>query len=316
MPINNLYDAQSAMAFAVQQASNIETTIYEVKYPSFEFRDFVPIVTEGNEWARSTTFYSQDVAGKADWISGAANDMPYVDLNRSKYEQPFFMAGIGYQWNLEELNVARMLGSNMPDDKARGASKRAQEMLWNIAMTGDTPKAWTGLINDAGVTAGNVLANGSGSTTLWANKTADQILNDINIGISGVFTSTQEVEIADTILLPSAIYQSIASIPRATGSDMTIMNFLQKNNAYTAQTGQPLMIKGLRALATAGSGSTGRMVVYRRDKEVVRFHLPMPHRFEPVWQNGPMNWMVPGIMRTGGIEIRLPKAIRYYDGIL
>jgi hypothetical protein len=48
---------------------------------------------------------------------------------------------------------------------------------------------------------------------------------------------------------------------------------------------------------------------------VLKMHIPMPHRFLPVWQTGPMFYEVPGIFRLGGLEIRRPKAVRYVDGI-
>jgi hypothetical protein len=48
---------------------------------------------------------------------------------------------------------------------------------------------------------------------------------------------------------------------------------------------------------------------------VLKMHIPMPHRFLPVWQTGPMRFDVPGIFRLGGLEIRRPKAVRYVDGI-
>ena len=72
------------------------------------------------------------------------------------------------------------------------------------------------------------------------------------------------------------------------------------------------MIQVLRGLETAAAGNKGRAIAYRRDPEVLRFHLPMPLRFmEP--QQHLITYIVPGIMRIGGLEIRLPKAIRYLD---
>jgi hypothetical protein len=41
----------------------------------------------------------------------------------------------------------------------------------------------------------------------------------------------------------------------------------------------------------------------------------MPHRFLPVWQTGPLRWDVPGVMRFGGLDVRLPNEISYTDGI-
>jgi len=311
-----LYDAQSTFSFAVQQATSIEAQVFQIRYPSFDYASIVPVITQGNEWARSTTFFSADIAGVAEWLSGAANDMPYADIDRAMFEHPFHMAGIGYQWNLEEIQTAMMLGVALTSDKATAARRIAEKFLYTLATIGDTAKGWKGLINQTGVTAGDVPADGTGSVTWWAAKTPDQILRDINAALSGIYTTSGETELADTLLLPTAAYLDIATRRLDATNQISILNFVRQNNVYTAETGQPLLIRAVRALLTADPGGDGRMVAYRRDPEVVRFHLPMPHRFLPVWQNGPMNWMVPGILRTGGVEVRLPKAMRYADGIV
>lgn len=308
-------DAQAALGFVMPAFYNIERTIYQRKYPSFDYASLIPVVTEGNEWARGALFRSSDAAGKAEFLSGKGFDMPYADVTRDQALKGFELAGIGYEWSLEELNVAALEGRSLGDEKASAARKIAEQMLWNIGMTGSVEKNWTGLINDAAVPTANAAADGTGATTTWSTKTPDQILRDINAAITGIFTTTQETEMSDTILLPTARYLSISTIPRTSTSDTTILNYLQQNNSYTAQTGRPLMIRALRALNTAGAGGTARMVAYRRDPEVVRFHLPMPHKFLPPFQKSSMTWEVAGIMRTGGTEIRLPKAVSYVDGI-
>jgi hypothetical protein len=71
----------------------------------------------------------------------------------------------------------------------------------------------------------------------------------------------------------------------------------------------------MRGLDTAGAGGTARMVAYRRDPNVVKLHIPMPHRFLPVWQSGPIRWEVPGIFRLGGTDVRRPKEMLYVDGL-
>lgn len=309
-------DAQVALGFLMPAFYNVEREVYATKYPSFDYSALMPVVTEGNEWARGVTFRSSDAAGKAEFISGKAFDMPYADVSQTQFLKGIELAGIGYEWSLEEIQVAAMEGRQLGTEKGNAAKRIAEQMLWNVAMTGSTEKGWAGLINDANVPAADVAANGTGSVTFWAAKTPDQILADINAGITGVFTSTQETEMADTVLLPTAIFQSLASTPRSANSDTTILSYLQANNAYTAETGQPLLIRGLRSLATADAGGDGRAVIYRRAPDVLRFHLPMPHKFLPPFQKSSMTWEVAGIMRTGGVEIRLPKAVVYLDGIL
>jgi len=309
-------DTKVSLGFVMPAFYNVEREVYRIKYPSFDYSALIPVVTEGNEWSSGTLFRSSDAAGKAEFLSGKGFDMPYADISQNQFLKGFELAGIGYEWSIEEIQKASMEGVSLTIEKAAAAKRIAEQMLWNIAMTGNSEKNWTGLINDANVPAADVAANGTGSVTWWAAKTPDQILADINGGITGVFTTTQETEMANTVLLPTAIYQSLASTPRSSTSDTSILTYLLANNAYTAETGQPLMVRGLRALTAADPGGDGRAVVYRRAPDVLRFHLPMPHKFLPPFQKSSMAYEVAGIMRTGGTEIRLPKAVSYLDGIL
>lgn len=313
---NMQLDAQAAFGFLVPQFYNLETTVYEVRYPEFDYASIVPVVTEGNAWAAGTVFYTSDQTGAAQWQGGGAFDIPYADIQRTQLTAPFYMAAIGYEWNLEEVNRARMTGIDIGADKARAARRAAEQFLWQLATTGNTEKNMTGLFNDANVSAADVAANGSGNVTWWYDKTPAQILKDINDGISGVYSSSNETEMANTVIMPTAIRDYLASTQLSSGSDETILSYLLKNNSYTAETDQPLLVRANRALATADPGGDGRVVIYRRAPDVVRFHLPMPHQFLPPFQKASMVWEVAGIMRAGGTEVRLPGAIRYLDGVL
>jgi hypothetical protein len=93
------------------------------------------------------------------------------------------------------------------------------------------------------------------------------------------------------------------------------MNYIRQNNVYTAQSGAALTIRATRKLDTAGVSASARLVAYRRDPEVLKLHMPMPHRFLPVWQSGPLRWEIPGVFRLGGLDVRLPNEISYVDGI-
>jgi hypothetical protein len=84
---------------------------------------------------------------------------------------------------------------------------------------------------------------------------------------------------------------------------------LQANNAA----GESLTILKSRALETAGTGSTTRLVAYDNNPQVVKFHLPGPHQFLPAFQKSSLVYEVGGIMNVGGVEVRLPKAIVYRD---
>lgn len=306
---------QQALNFLVSQVSHIEAEVIQTVYPDIQYPQLIPVDTSAPEWAKSVTFFSMEKVGRAEWFNHLASDMALADVQRTKFEHGIEMAGIGYRYSLEELGQAQMVpGMNLTTERADAARRAYEEFVDEKAITGDTNKGWTGLVNDANVTVSQTAANGTGNSTAWADKDADKIIADVNDALTGVFNESRTVEMADTVLLPVESYTLLAN-KRLGDTTMTALQFLMLYNVFTAQTGQPLMVRAVRGLETAGEGSVGRMVVYRRDPRVVKLHLPMPHRFLPVWQTSPIMFDVPGIFRMGGVEIRRPGAVRYVDGV-
>lgn len=309
-------DAQAANGFVLEQGRNIEATVYRKKYPTYNYGDVVPVVTEGNQWAIGTQFFTVDTTGQAKIISGAANDLPYVSATQDQSSHDFWMIGAGWEWTLEEVNQASLYKVNLPATKPTEASDSVERLLYDTAMTGETAKNAKGFVNQTGVTAADVEANGTASSTFWTAKTGDQMVNDVNDLLSLVRESTNEVEYADTLALPPTAIRLLARTVVDTDKNKSALMLLRETNTYTAETGQALNIVAARALATASPDGGGRMVVYRRDPEVIRFHLPMPKQFMVPRQKTLMSWENGVVARTGGVEVRLPGAMAYGDEIL
>lgn len=298
---------QATLGFVVSQTTHIEAGVYAMRYPEIRYPSLIPVDYSAPEWIKTITYYSMDIAGQASWIADRAQDIPVVGTMMEKAETSVYMAGIGYDYGLEEVNHASMLGMNLTGDKASAARLVYERMIDRLAFSGDTEKNMTGLFNNASVTAG------SAPTGDWDTATEDEILADVNDVLMDVYAATNEVAMADTLLMPSAKLQKIASM-RLGDAGITVLEFLQRANVYTAETGRPLTIRGVRGLSTAGAGLTNRMVAYRRSPQVLKMHIPMRHRFLPPQISG-LTFKVPGIFRVGGLEIRLPKEVRYSDGI-
>jgi hypothetical protein len=306
---------QSAFNFVVNQLSKIEPGVYRTIYPEYDFAGLVPVDSSGPEWIKSVTFFSMDSVGQARWQSGGADDIPLADVVRAKFEEAIFMAAIGYEYNLEEINTARLIGADLTSDKASAARQAYEMFMFSVAISGSTEKAITGIVNNGSVAIINLTADGTAGAT-WAGKTPTQILRDINQVLSNIYSTSKTTELADTLLLPIDAWILLGQTPMSATNSETVFSFVQRNNLYTMQTGLPLKIRALRGLEDLGLANVGRMVAYKNDPGVLKLHLPMPHRFLPVWQNGPMRYAVPGIFRTGGVEVRRPVAMRYGDGLV
>jgi hypothetical protein len=309
--------AQQALSFVVQQAQYIEPQVYEVAYPEIQYPNLVPIDSSGNEWMKSIAFLSLDKVGQANWFNHLAADVPFADVMLNKFEQGIEMAAIGYYWTLEETGQEAMISGptiNRVMERANAARRASEEMIDRIAFFGDTTKGWTGLTNDPNVTITGAPADGTGSSALWSTKTANQMARDINLILSGVYTASLTTEIADTLLLPPDRFTALAQ-SLVTNTAVTGLNLVQQGNAYTALSGNPLTIRTVRGLETAGAGGVARAIAYRRDPQILKLHLPMPFNFRSPMQVTALRFDVPGIFRTGGVEVRRPKSMQYLDGI-
>jgi len=308
-----LNDAQVGYAFLTPQLYRIETEVYMTRYPSFDITRFMPVDSSGDMWDVGTLVYSMDNVGQAEFLAGGAFDMPYASNKMTQFTRNFHLAGIGYEWNTQEMQRAAKLGRSLSSDKAMAAKQAADRFIYGIAMNGQTPagvaeKGWTGFVNNASAPSAQVANTGTGPSRLWTAKTPDQILLDINEALTAVETGTAETSVANALVLPTSRYNYIATT-RLTDTGTTILAFLLANNVA----GEGLTISKSRALETAGTGQSTRMIAYEKNPQVLKFHLPGAHQFLPPFQKSSMTYEVGGIMNVGGTEVRLPKAIVYRD---
>jgi hypothetical protein len=293
-----MLDAQAAIGFVIGQTSHIEREVIAIPYPDIRYAEMVPVDTSANAFAASVTFFTQDSVGRAKLMNGKGDDIPLANLMRTKFEQGILDAGIGYEFSLTEIGQAQMLGQSLPTDGAAAARLAYEQLVDEVTLNG--AEGIEGLYATTGITS-----VAAGAT--FAASTPQVILSVINTALTAIMTATNGIDMANTIVLPLAAWAQISSRQLDVTSSMTILEFIQKSNVYTARTGQPLMIIGDHRLAT-------KMVVYKRDPSVLKLHMPMPLRFLPP-QYVNLSVRVPGMFRFAPLSIRRPLAVRYVTGV-
>jgi len=300
------------LSFVQSELSHIETAVYRRRYATIQYPGLIPVDTSANPWAKTVTFISMDGTAKAKFLSANGTDMPYVGLSRNQFQSSVHMAGIGYQYNIQEVAQAQMLGVNLSSEDAMLARRGYEEFVDESLMIGDASKEFDGLTDHPSIPI-IVAPNGASGGSEWANKTPDEVLADVNNTLSAVYVDSMSVEVADTLLMGELSFVALAN-KRIDGTSTTLMEYIRKNNILTARYGIALKIQVVRGLDTAGAGGTRRMMAYRNDMEVLKAHIPMVFRFLPM-QTIDLMFKVPGIFRFGGLDVRLPMACRYMDGI-
>lgn len=294
-------DTQAALNFVVSQRSHIEPEVLTRPYPQIKYSRLIPVDTSANPFAMSVTHFAQDSAGHAKFINGKGDNIPLVNITGSKFEQTVNMAGVGYSFSLEEIGAAQMMGLNLSNDGAAAARLAYEQFVDAVAFTGDTEINVEGFYNMSGITTA-----AAGAT--FAASTPDAVLAIINTALTAIETTSLGVDVADTIILP---LKAGATMERrlGDGSDTTILDFIMRANRYTRQTGLPLTIEFDWRL-----DALNKMVVYRRDPQVLKMHMPMPLRFIPP-QSVNLEIKVLGMFRFAPVNIRRPAAVRYISGV-
>ena len=294
-------DTQAALNFVVSQRSHIESEVLRRPYPEIKYSRMIPVDTTANPFALSVTHFSQDSVGKAKFINGKGDDIPLVNIKGTKFEQTVNMAGVGYSFSLEEIGTAQMMGQSLSNEGALAARTAYEQFVDEVAFVGDAALGVEGFYNMTGITTA-----AAGAT--FAASTPDAVLTIINTALTAIETASLGIEVANTIVLPLKVGGTMER-RLADGSDTTILDFIMRANRYTRQTRLPLSIEFDWRL-----DALNKMVVYRRDPQVLKMHMPMPLRFIPP-QAVNLEIKTLGMFRFAPVNIRRPVAVRYVSGV-
>jgi hypothetical protein len=301
-------DAQEAMSFLVSQLTYTENQTFERMYQPMQYEQLIPIDYSAGEWADAIRYEIYDFVGQGKRHSSAGSDVPMVDVGFADKSWPVLYGSIGYDYTQEELRRSAYLRRALPERKLAAAVEGYKRHMNQVGLFGETASNITGLFNNALVPQGNAPTGG------WGSATADNILNDINTLIQNIWTNTAYNDTPDTIVLAPAALATIASKPRSTTSDTTILEFVKANNIAKQQRGIQIDFQPGFQLNTAGVGSTRRMMGYVKNPNRLVMHIPLPLRFLAPQLVG-LGVQVPGEYKYSGVEIRYPKSAYYMDNI-
>jgi hypothetical protein len=313
--MTNVID-QAALNFAVSSLNTHRIPLFAQRFPDVLFPDLIPVDTSPSPMVQFVEGYSYAGAGKAKIINLRANDVPISQMDYTRSAVPVHDVMLAADYTDIEIANARALGVNLSSEQLVMNRRLMEELVDEMALRGNEGTGDKGLLNASGVTATSA-PNGASSGPLWINKTWPEILKDVNDALSGVFNATNTVALADTVLISNTRYNFLATTIVPDSGARTILSLLQEANVYTAQTGgQPLRIRGMRGLDTAGAGSTQRMVAYRRNSDVMSLYMPMaPQLLTPELRNNGTTVRQAMRMRLTPLHVKLPKEIIYVDGI-
>lgn len=299
-------DAAESIFFS-RQLEHIRAGVFDKKYAVLKGRGFVPLNTEVNPGASTFTYRVYDEVGMAVIISDYSKTFPRADVSGTEVTSVIRGIGDSYGYSIMEGRASMMAGVALPQRKANAARKAIEQKLDTVIQTGDTANSLGGLLNITNAIAYTV-PNGAAGSATWALKTPDEIVADLHGIVSNMVTVTKEIEQPDSMILPVASYQLIATKRMGDGSDITILKHFLETSPYIKT------VSSWYACDTAGGSSSKRMVIYRKDPDVLELIIPQEfEQFLPEQRGAEVLTLCH--LRTGGVVCYFPLAVSYGDGI-
>ena len=289
-------------AFFARELEYIIPELFEVTYSRINSRMIFPIDRGAGPAAETITYRQFDKTGLAKVISDYASDIPLVNVEGVEFTGRIRSIAIGAKWSIQEIRASAMAGRPLDRQQAEAAREAMLREENRIAFFGDAAYGLVGLFTDTNVP--RVAAPGG----VWSGKTSAQILADMHNCANAIVENTGDIEVPNTLLLPTEQFNFIASTNAGTGTDTTILRYFLNNNPYITE------VMNVRELDGAGTGGVDVMVAYDRNVSKLRMNIPLDIEQLAPQEDG-LCVKVPYHMRVGGVTIHKPLSLNVYEGI-
>jgi len=318
----------STGAFLIGQLEQLDRTIHEPLQDFTWSRDINvrSDATMGHDFTSYTVSALASVGGidptKKAFISKDSSTLPNVAVDIGKTASPLIPWGLEMQFTIFELESAMLTtGGSIDEEKFYALKEKHQQDTDIQVYLGDTtiPGCY-GLLNSPQIPYNTaVAANGTGSSTLWINKTPSQILQDVNNLITTVWTNSAFKYCPRKILISPVVYGYLATTVVSTAGSISILAYLEQNSIALRVNGTPLEIlpskwcTGTNNGNTLGVNATDMMIAYTQEYKLVRFPM-VPMVGLPVQFKGAAQ-IRPYVCKLGVVEFVYPETLGINYGI-
>ena len=305
-----------AYTFLMKELEKVDETILEPLSATEWPRD-MPVVTGGGliESVASIDVTYASTGGEDDNLFfDAANDIPVIQADMSKSVARTFNFAEYMAFSVMEREKMMGIGRDPETFLNKGIRLHCDKLIDRNVYQGFEKVNSTGLVNNPAI-ARISAATAAGGGTRWSQKTADEILNDINSAISALWKDNDcsPDALPNHILVPVEQFGALVTRKVSDDSERSILTYVLENNLTTQQGGE-LVISPCKWCSRAGSSRSDRMVVYCNRIDRICFNLTQPlRRMETEYAE--MRIKIPYIAQFSEVRFLYPSTVRYMDAI-
>lgn len=303
-------DASGLNAFFSNQLEQVRPQLYEKKYPEFKGRRLVPIKNDIHPGAMQYTERGVDEVGEADYVTDLADDIPTVEVVKDAEDTYYMrMIALKYGWGLQEARNAQFAGMSLDTRKAFACRKGIERFIDKKLLIGGTALGRTlyGLFTLSGAFAPTTFTDDFGGGAFKDQSSDDLYRNLMDCAIKG-YNDSHEIETPDTLVLPTTLKGVLMNRRMGDSNNSSVLKFFLESNDFIKNVETSHF---LEANGGHGGGAAARIVMYRKDSEILEGLVNEFEQLPPEYKA--MRVETTCIARVGGIAARRPKAITYWD---
>ena len=304
--------ADDASVFFARELDFVKSQSYDVEYPELTALSLFPISSEADPGAETITYYTYDKQGLAKVIDNYSTDLPRADVNGIPSYALVKSLGASYGYSAQEMRASRLAGKSLDVRKAEAARYQIDNLTNKIAWAGDRESGLMGVLSAGQNIPYFVIGTGEVSgKTKCTEKTADEIIMDINGMAKQVAKTTRNVERPDTLCVPAEVYMDIAT-RRIPSTTETVLSYILavapyiKNVVSVAELDSDAVDTNPYA-SSDPTTAQGVAFLFKNDARKLTLENPMPYYQYPV-QVRNLETVVPCESRTAGVIVYYPMS--------
>jgi len=308
--------AEEASVFFARELDHVKAQSYDVQYPELTALNLFPITHEADAGAETVTYYTYDKSGMAKIIDNYSTDLPRADVTGKPSTAQIRSLGTSYGYSVQEMRASRLAGKSLDSRKGEAARYQNDSATNKLAWAGDESHGILGVLSAGQNIPLYVLSsNAAGNSTAWADKTADEILADVNGMAAQVSRTTKHVERPDTLCIPADAYMDI-STRRVGETGETVLSFLLSKSPYIKNIvpAPELDHDSKDTNPYAASGDQGVAFLFKNDESKLSLEIPMAYMQHQI-QVKNLETTVPCESRVAGVMVYYPMSALIAVGV-
>ncbi len=307
-----IMDSESSAGFGwlTNNLQAIQAEIEEVLYLNYRLSGLVPINTSIPEGAESYAYRVKNSYGEAGFIDSFGKNAGSSSTSYNIVATPILQGGIDAQWSLQDVRQAMFAGVPLQADTIEDASVACLNHIEKVGLLGDASKGFKGLINNS-----DVISITAASTLEASADAAVQIngyLNTLLENTSTIFA--QRMVTGLTVYLPVKQFSFLSTTKYNVDATKTIMDYLETSNAWTKNTGMPIVFKTVIELKGAGAANADRMLIAFNNQKVMEIGNPIMPRVIGI-NNELRYFRAPLEYSLSQLNVKYPGACLYVDNV-